>query len=162
MSKITCFFRWTTSPCVRSKRPRLFRHHAHTCFNMCARGAGTNGDVLNAHMETCWVDTRSFSSVPHHTTTQHNTETDRDRDRERQRKRKRQRKRDKTRQDKTRQDKTRQDKTRQDKTRQDKTRQDKTRQDKTRQDKTRQEKRREEMKKRRSMAVLSWWSESSG
>ena len=41
-----------TSPCVRSKRPRVYRHHAHTCCNMCARGAGTNGDVLNVHTET--------------------------------------------------------------------------------------------------------------
>ena len=38
-----------TSPCVRSKRPRVYRHHAHTCFNMCARGARTHGDALNLH-----------------------------------------------------------------------------------------------------------------
>ena len=25
-----------TSPCVRSQRPRVCRHHAHSCFNMCA------------------------------------------------------------------------------------------------------------------------------
>ena len=31
------------------KRPRVCRHHAHMCFNMCARGAGTHGDVLNVH-----------------------------------------------------------------------------------------------------------------
>ena len=31
------------------KSPRLCRHHAHTCFNTCARGAGTHGDVLNVH-----------------------------------------------------------------------------------------------------------------
>ena len=46
-----------TSPCVRSKRPRVSRHHAHTCFNTCARGAGTNGEVLNVHTGTF------FSSV---------------------------------------------------------------------------------------------------
>ena len=38
-----------THPCVRSKRPRVYRHHVHMFFNMCARGAGTNGDVLNVH-----------------------------------------------------------------------------------------------------------------
>ena len=26
----------STSPCVRSKRPRVYRHHAPTCDNMCA------------------------------------------------------------------------------------------------------------------------------
>ena len=95
------FYRWKTSPCVRSKRPRLYRHHAHTCFNMCARGAGTHGDVLNVHTGTCWVDTRSFEAchtlththINTHNTTQHNTlrpqhhTTDRDRDRQRQRQR---------------------------------------------------------------------------
>ena len=44
-----------TSPCVRSKRPRVYWHHAHTCFNMCARAAGTNGDVLNVHTETFFI-----------------------------------------------------------------------------------------------------------
>ena len=70
-----------TSPCVRSNASLcMYRHHAHTCFNMCARGAGTNGDVLN-------VDTRrrvecvthGVSTACHHTAhtphhnTQHNT-----------------------------------------------------------------------------------------
>ena len=44
-----------TCPCVRSKRPRVYRHHAHMCFNMCARGAGRNGDVLNVHTETFFI-----------------------------------------------------------------------------------------------------------
>ena len=45
-----------TCPCVRSKRPRLCRHHAHMCFNMCAwcrytrgRFERTYGVVLNGH-----------------------------------------------------------------------------------------------------------------
>ena len=61
-------------PCVDSKRPRVYRHHAHcgvkpswkvTCVNMVvctpvaprarvethARAAGTHGDVLNLHTE---------------------------------------------------------------------------------------------------------------
>ena len=32
--KTVCRFK--TAPCVRSKRPRVCRHHAHMCFNMCA------------------------------------------------------------------------------------------------------------------------------
>ena len=31
------------------KRPRVYRHRAHTCFNMFVRGAGTHGDVLDGH-----------------------------------------------------------------------------------------------------------------
>ena len=66
-----------TSPCVRSKRLRLYRHNAHTCVNMCARGAGTHGDVLNVHTETCLVDTLGFQRVTRthhdHNDTQHNT-----------------------------------------------------------------------------------------
>ena len=44
------------APCVHSKRPRVCRHHAHMCFNMCAwcrytreRFERSHGDVLNAH-----------------------------------------------------------------------------------------------------------------
>ena len=45
-----------TSPCVRSKRPRVYRHHAHPCLkHMCARGAGTNGEVLNVHTGTFFI-----------------------------------------------------------------------------------------------------------
>ena len=44
-----------TSPCVRSKRPRVYRHHAHTCWNTCARGAGANGEVLNVHTVTFFI-----------------------------------------------------------------------------------------------------------
>ena len=42
-----------TSPCVLSKRPRVYRHHAHMCFKHvhAARGAGIHGDVLNVHTE---------------------------------------------------------------------------------------------------------------
>ena len=31
------------SPCVRSKRPRVYRHYAHMCFNMCAWYRYTRG-----------------------------------------------------------------------------------------------------------------------
>ena len=40
---------WKKPVYTFKKRPRLCRHHAHTCFNTCARGAGTHGDVLNVH-----------------------------------------------------------------------------------------------------------------
>ena len=44
-------------PCVDSKRPRVYRHHAHMCYHM-RRGAGTHGDVLNLHTEVFGTDTR--------------------------------------------------------------------------------------------------------
>ena len=84
MSKHTCFTDENTSPCVRSKRLRLYRHNAHTCFNMCARVADTHGDVLNVHTETCLVDTLGFQRVTrthhdhndtHNTTQQHDHNT---------------------------------------------------------------------------------------
>ena len=83
---------------------------------MCARGAGTHGDVLNVHTGTCGVDTRVFSAchtphtthqtahtphhntrhnIPQHTTTprpQHFTKTETDRDRKRDRERRRRQK----------------------------------------------------------------------
>ena len=54
-----------TPPCEHSKRPRVYRHHAHMCFNMCAwcrykrgRFERTHGDVLNPH-----TGSRGSSSV---------------------------------------------------------------------------------------------------
>ena len=48
-----------TPPWVRSKRPRVHRHHAHMCFNMCAwcrytwkRIERTHGGVLSGHTES--------------------------------------------------------------------------------------------------------------
>ena len=45
-----------TPPCAHSKRPRVYRHHAHMCFNMCTwcrytrgRFERTHGDFLNGH-----------------------------------------------------------------------------------------------------------------
>ena len=63
-----------TSPCVRSIRPRVCRHHAHMFQHMWAwcrytrgRFGRTHGDVLSGHT--------GFFSSPHHTThrTHHNT-----------------------------------------------------------------------------------------
>ena len=46
-------------PCVDSKRARVYVQNVpvctgttRTCFNTCARGAGTHGDVLNVHTGT--------------------------------------------------------------------------------------------------------------
>ena len=51
-----------TSLCVRSKRARVYRHHAHTCFNMCAwcrhtRGCSgrTHVDVLSGHTSGVFI-----------------------------------------------------------------------------------------------------------
>ena len=38
------------SPCVRSKRFRVYWQHAHM-FHTCGLGAGTHADVLNVHTE---------------------------------------------------------------------------------------------------------------
>ena len=43
---------FNTSPCVRSKRHRVYRQHAHM-KKTCGHVAGTHGDILNAHTGTC-------------------------------------------------------------------------------------------------------------
>ena len=43
---------FNTSPCVRSKCPRVYRQHAHMFFS-CGHVAGTHWDVLNAHTQAC-------------------------------------------------------------------------------------------------------------
>ena len=55
-SSSVCAFE--TSPCVRSKRPRVYRHHARMCYHMRAwcrytrgRFESTHGGVLNVHTE---------------------------------------------------------------------------------------------------------------
>ena len=106
------------SPCVRSKRPRVYRHQAHI-FHTCGLGAGTHGDVLNVHTEAFFnvhtvffffhvfspcrnTNTHSPNTHHDHNDTHHTTQHG-DRNRERQRKR------DKTRQEKRRRDKTSKD-----------------------------------------------------
>ena len=56
------------SPCVRSKRFRVYRHQAHM-FHTCGLGARTHADVLNVHT----VFFLRFFTVPQHTNT--NTHT---------------------------------------------------------------------------------------
>ena len=79
---------FNTPPCVHSKRPRVYRHHAHMCFNMCAwcrhtrrRFECTHGSVLNLHTvfsacHTTWHTPRHTTThhdTPRHTTTHHDT-----------------------------------------------------------------------------------------
>ena len=47
---VWCAF--NTSPCVRSKRSRVYRQHAHM-LKTCGHVAGTHRDILNAHTGTC-------------------------------------------------------------------------------------------------------------
>ena len=64
-----CTFK--TSPCVRSKRPRVYRHQAHQArmYEKCglgALGAGTHADVLNVHTETRSMQTPVPPPPPQH------------------------------------------------------------------------------------------------
>ena len=125
MSKITCFTDEKTCPCVRSKPLRLYRHHAHMCFNMCAwcrytrgRFQRTHGDVLSGQTEfrsvshtNTHINTHNTHTTTQHNTTQHITTTTPHGERERQRQtetekedRDRQRREDGRRQDKTREE----------------------------------------------------------
>ena len=58
-----------TSPCVRSTRPRVYRHHAHMCFNMCAWCRHTRGRFERATPHRTHTHT-------HTTTTTTDTTTD--------------------------------------------------------------------------------------
>ena len=49
--------RYKTSPCVGSKRIRVYRQNARMC-STCARFASTHGSVLNVHTETFLTNTR--------------------------------------------------------------------------------------------------------
>ena len=79
-------------PCVCSKRPRVYRHHAHTCLNMCAWCRYTRGRFERTH--------GGFSSVSHHTphTPQHKTQDTTHNTRRQKREKRRRQRRDKTRQ----------------------------------------------------------------
>ena len=116
-------------PCVDSKRPRVYRHHAHMCYHMCAWCRYTRGRFESTHGGFFCVPSRATHHTTFHThtrqhhNTQHHTETERHRDREKQRERQRkktetERDRERDRERDTRQEKTRQDKTRKEKTRQ--------------------------------------------
>ena len=120
-----------TLPCARSKRLRVYRHHAHMLQHMCAwcrhtrvRFERTHGDVFepthvfffftfffsacrntHTHEHTHTHTKHTTTTKQHHDhNTQHHTETERERERERETEKERQ---DKTRGDGTRQDKKR-------------------------------------------------------
>ena len=98
------------SLCVRSKRPRVYRHHAHMFEHMCAwcwhtRRKCPHGGVLEAkyvffHVfshQTHTTNTNNTTTTTTHTTqhnTQHHTERQRRRERERQRETERERERE--------------------------------------------------------------------
>ena len=109
------------SPCVRSKRPRVYRHHAHMSYHMCAwcrytrgRFERTHGGVLNVHTGVFHI----FQRAATHKHTPHTPDTHHDHQRHHDhitqhgdRNRERQRKRDKKREDETRrQEKRREEK----------------------------------------------------
>ena len=67
----------SSTPCVRSKRPRVYRHHAHTCFNMCAWCRYTRGRFGRTHKDVLSGHTGFFSAArPHHTPHTHTTTQD--------------------------------------------------------------------------------------
>ena len=82
--------RWLLSGDDGSKKTKtksvIPKKNPGTCVSICARGAGTHGDVLNLHTGAFSTYTRS-PSLSQHTQThtqnttpsQHNTETDRER-----------------------------------------------------------------------------------
>ena len=71
------------SPCVRSKRFRVYRHQAHM-FHTCGLGAGTHADVLNVYTGFFFTFFyRAATHQTHTTTTRHNKETETERERER-------------------------------------------------------------------------------
>ena len=136
-----------TCPCVRSKRPRLCRHHAHMCFNMCAwcrytrrRFERTHGDVLSGHtgvFPVCHTTHTRHHHTHHNNTEQHTTTRSRQTDRDRENKRRQDEGREKAR------DERRQDE-----------RQEKTR---GRQEKRREEKRQDEREQKRDTIVVVWF-----
>ena len=131
------------TPCVDSKRFRVYRHHAHMWKQMCAwcwytrgRFECTHGGVFESthwffHVFSACRNTHEHTHTQTHTTTNNNTTTttthttqhhnttrrQRQRETERDRNRERQRKRDRERE--TRQDKKREYETRKEKKRED-------------------------------------------
>ena len=70
------------SPCVRSKRPRVYRHHAHMLKHMCAwrrytrgRFEPTHEDVLNVHTEPFLNPDTGFFHVFQRAATHKHTQT---------------------------------------------------------------------------------------
>ena len=75
----------SSSPVCPSNTSRVYVQNVpvyagttRTCFNMCARGAGTHGDVSNVHTRFLSVSQNNNSNTTQHNTTQHNTPQQRD------------------------------------------------------------------------------------
>ena len=108
-------------PCVDSKRPRVYRHHAHMSKHMCAWCRHTRGRFKCTHggVFESTHDFFTFFSVPQHThkhthhdhndTTTTTPHGDRDRERQRQTETERDRERERETQDETRKEKKRED-----------------------------------------------------
>ena len=68
-------------PCVDSKRPRVYGHHAHMCYHMCAWCPYTRGRFESTHGGFFLRATHTPTHTNTHTNTHtpQNTETDRHR-----------------------------------------------------------------------------------
>ena len=109
-----------TCPCVRSKRPHVYRQHAYMLKHMCGCCRHARGRFGCTHRGF----QRATPHTPHHDHNDtHNTTRQSETERHRERRQKeREEKTEEERQDKKRQQKTRQDKRRRDKTRRQETR----------------------------------------
>ena len=138
MSKITCF--------TDEQRLRVFQHVCAWCRYKRGRFERTHGDVLSGHTGFFQCATPHTTHHTHHTTPQHTTPHG---DRETQRQKTETEEEDRERRQGQRENRRRK-------------RRDKTREEETKEKKTRQQKREDSFSVWWCMAVLSWWSESSG
>ena len=105
-------------PCVDSKRPRVYRHHARMWYHMCAWCRYTRGRFESTHGGFFCVPSRATHHTTQHNTTPHtphNTTTHNTTRRQRQRQRETEKEdRNRERQRETEKEKTRQEKRRRD------------------------------------------------
>ena len=141
-----------TCPCVRSERPRVYRHHARMCYHMCAWCRYTRGRFERTHRHVLRGCTGFHGATPHtpqHNTTRRPPHGDREKQRQRE-KRRRQKRQEKRRQNKTRQDKNAREDQRREIRRQEKREERRGKMKEKRRDKMKQrEKMKEKMKKDR-------------
>ena len=71
-----------TPPCARSKRPRVYRHHAHMLKHLCAccqhrwgRFECSHADVLDGHTGVTHRETRTRTDTHWHTENTHTQDT---------------------------------------------------------------------------------------
>ena len=131
------------TPCVHLKRPRVCRHHAHMCFNMCACCRYTRGRFGRTHTP----HTSPHLKTQHNTTQlDHNTTRRQRKKRERKIERREKRKKTETEREEKTEDKRRQDKTKREERRDKRQEMKEKMKDKTREDE--RDKRREQNIKR--------------